>query len=67
MRHKSKFPVKIQMDGKLYTVIALTRPKTGEIEAVAYTQTPFFGKRRVESPSIRIRLAQRVVQEIKGD
>lgn len=67
MRRKSKFPVEVQMDGKLYTAIGLTRPKTDEVESAAYTQTLLFGKRRVESPSIRIRLAQRVVQERKGN
>lgn len=57
------FPIDIQMDGKLYTVEGIIHPKqTGEPLAIAYSRS-FLGKRKVQSPSIRIRLAKRVLVE----
>lgn len=58
-----KFPVDIPMDGKLYTVVRIIYPKhVGKPLAVAHSQG-IFGKRQVRSPSTRIRLARRLLEE----
>ena len=58
-----KFPVDVQMDGKLYTVTSIIYPKqVGSPLAVARMQGGILGKRKVQSPSTRIRLARRVLE-----
>ncbi len=62
-----KFPVKVQMDGRMYTVEKIVYPKqVGEPWAVATYQRSIFGKTKVQSLSTQIRLARRVLEMMQN-
>lgn len=61
MKTHKPYPIHVQLDGKLYTVIDMQYPKGRAPLALAYTRT-MLGKRIVDNISIRKRLAQQVLE-----
>ena len=61
-----KFPVKVQMDGRIYTVEKIRYPKqVGEPWAIATVRRGVLGETKVQSMSTQIRLARRVLEAEK--
>ncbi len=61
-----KFPVKVQMDGRVYTVEKIKYPRqVGEPWAIATVRRGLLGEVKVQSLSTQIRLARLVVEAKK--